>query len=73
MNEELRNKILGMAEFPGITDEQKAALIDGWERYFRRMLITGDAAQASEFHDIMRVRVKFGSISLVAPEIGEKG
>ena len=68
----LRDHIAGMAGMAGManpTSEQLERLYAGWDTYFAALNIVGEAEQEEEFHGIMRIRVRGGSISLVAPDV----
>ena len=65
----LRDHIAGMAGMAKPTSDQLERLYAGWDAYFAALNIVGEAEQAEEFHGIMRIRVRGGSISLVAPDV----
>jgi hypothetical protein len=67
MNNELKNKILLLAEVAKPTDIQKKELIDNWEKYFNQYSIV-DEHQQREFEAVMRARLISGIVSIVAPQ-----
>ena len=69
MYQSLRDHIAGMAGMANPTSDQLERLYAGWDAYFDAQNIVGEAEQAEEFHGIMRIRVRGGSISLVAPDV----
>ena len=69
MYQSLRDHIAGMAGMAKPTSEQLERLYAGWDTYFAALNIVGEAEQEEEFHGIMRIRVRGGSISLVAPDV----
>ena len=69
MYQSLRDHIAGMAGMANPTADQLERLYAGWDAYFAALNIVGEAEQEEEFHGIMRIRVRSGSISLVAPDV----
>jgi len=70
MNNDLRERLLGMISVVNPTQQQIDNLIAGWEHYFRVMDIP-PAKQEEEFGGILRIRLFSGSISLVTPDLNE--
>ena len=70
MNNELKERLLGMIPVKNPAQQQINDLIAGWEYYFQVMDIPS-AKQEEEFSGILRARLFSGCISLIAPDLNE--